>query len=145
MAMSDLLEYKDLLGIPFKYKGSTKEEGFDCWNLCREIYRRLGRELPEYHYFIEQINNDGKFQYENVDKMIKDGSKKWLIKIEKPESYCLVTFMIRPPFTSHIGIVLSDYYRFIHIMRKISVTVERLDSLEWKRRITGYWRYDGKA
>lgn len=138
-----MLNYLDLLGASFRYKGLSKEEGFDCWNLCREIYKRLGRELPEYHYFVEEINNDGKFQYASVEKMIKDGSKKWLTKIETAEPYCLVTFMIRPPFTSHIGVVLEDRYRFIHIMRKLSVAIERLDNLTWQRRITGFWRYNG--
>ncbi len=46
----------------------------------------------------------------------------------------------RPPFTTHIGVVLEDGYRFIHIMTKTEVTIERLDSLLWKRRITGFFK-----
>lgn len=48
--------------------------------------------------------------------------------------------MIRPPYTSHIGVVLENKYEFIHIMNRSRVTIERLDGLLWKRRVTGYYK-----
>lgn len=133
--------FNDLLGAKFCYGGTSVEQGFDCWQLCREIYRRLGRELPEFQYVVEDIAKDGKFSYENVNQKI-ESAKPMFEKLDKPEPYCLVSFFIRPRYTSHVGVVLEDCIHFIHIMEKSSVTIERLDAPEWERRITGFWRYN---
>lgn len=125
--MSDLLRYEDLLGISFKYSGRTKEEGYDCWGLCFEIYRRLGRVLPDF---------DSASEAEQINAMIQN-AKPLFEEIKNPIPYCLVTFTIRPPYVSHIGVVLKDCQTFIHIMQKTSVCVERLE--DWKKRIKGYY------
>lgn len=130
--------FNDLFGVKFKYGGKSIEEGFDCWNLCREVYRRIGKELPTFEYVVEEIH--GIEGAKNIDKKIAK-AKEMFKKLERPEPYCLVTFFIRPPYTSHIGVVLPDCLHFIHIMEKTSVTIERLDAPEWERRITGFWRY----
>lgn len=135
-----MFRYDDLLMAKFKYKGSSVEEGFDCWNLCREVYRRIGKELPSFEYLVEDIAKDG-FNYKNVNEIMMDKSKHFK-KIEHPEPFCLVSFWIRPPYTTHVGVVLDDCQRFIHILEKGNVMVERLDSLTWKHRITGFWKYD---
>jgi len=43
------MEYKDLVGIPFKYGGRDKS-GMDCWGLVVEIYRRMGIEIEDLDY-----------------------------------------------------------------------------------------------
>ena len=128
-----LFNYQKYLGIQFKYRGTAVDEGFDCYNLCHAIYRERGVELPEYAYsdnpedtVIHQLINEGRDLFQ---------------KIEKPEPYCLVLFSLKPPYATHLGVVLDDCQRFIHIMAKRSVTVERLDNIFWSRRIEGYYRY----
>jgi len=44
------MEYKDLIGIPFRLHGRSPEDGLDCYGLVMEIYRRMGIELPDYAY-----------------------------------------------------------------------------------------------
>lgn len=63
------------------------------------------------------------------------------VSLPKPEPWCVVTFAIHPRFVSHVGVVLDDCRRFIHIMEKTSVTAERLDALEWAPRIKGFYRW----
>ena len=41
------LKYEDLLGKKFKYNGRGPDE-YDCYGLVKEIYNRLGIELPEF-------------------------------------------------------------------------------------------------
>jgi len=46
------MEYKDLIGVPFKEGGRTTT-GMDCYGLVVEIYRRMGRLIDdpqEYRY-----------------------------------------------------------------------------------------------
>lgn len=125
------MEYTDLLGAPFVYGGRSVKEGFDCYGLAMEIYRRLGMRLPEYQ------STD---QFSLIHKMIHE-AKPLFVEVVKPEPYCLATFIIRPPYTTHIGVVLKDSRRFIHIMQRRLVAIEWLDHVGWVRRNTGYYRW----
>jgi hypothetical protein len=139
----DKLKYQDLLGAKFCHGGNFIEEGFDCWSLVREVYRRLGMDLLEYKHLCAEVMAEDKFQYDRVDALINE-HKALFVKIVKPEPYCIVTFILRPPYVTHIGVVLEDKRSFIHILKQSSVSVERLDSLLWVNKIDGYWRYDGR-
>lgn len=134
--MSSKLQYDDLLDAPFKYGGKSVEEGYDCWHLAMEVYRRLGIALPEFSYgsnpedtFLHSLINEERSYHEQIDR---------------PEPYCLVTFTIRGKYTSHIGVVMDDGYTFLHILNGSKVSRERLDSIIWKKRVTGYYRWRGK-
>jgi len=128
-----MVDYRKYLGVPFKYGGNSIEEGFDCYNLCRAIYKEIGIDLPAYTYpdnpeasLIHQLINEGKPLFK---------------QIEKPTPYCLVVFSLRPPYVTHIGVVLEDCIHFIHILEKRSVAKERLDNVFWSKRIRGFYEY----
>ena len=123
--------YSDLLGCEFKYGGRSKDEGFDCYGLAIEIYKRLGITLPDF---------GTAFQAHEQDKLVICGQKSF-VKLEKPEPYCIVCLVIRPPYVSHVGIVLPDLNKFLHTMHKIKVCVERLNSPQWNHRIRGFYKW----
>ncbi len=125
-----MLNLGDLIGKPFSYGGRGPGE-YDCYGLCMEVYRRLGRRLPEFGAAV---------QPHVIDAMIGEASQ-FFRKIDAPAPHCLVTFMVRPPYTSHIGVVLDDRIRFIHVSRTIRTCIERMDSPLWQRRVTGYYEW----
>ena len=100
-----------------------------------EVYKRLGMNFPDINRYLENVNPEDR---EQVDRAIH-GEQDLFEQIERPENFCIVTFSIRPPYTSHIGVVVENAY-FIHSLKKVGVVKERLDSLFWNKRITGYWR-----
>lgn len=120
----------DLLGRSFLY-GGRGPLAFDCYGLVMEIYKRRGIALPDFG-----SSPSTAWQH----RMILEG-RKLFTELSKPEPFCIVTFSIRPGFTTHVGVVLEDGVRFMHIMAKTEVTIERLDSLTWKRKITGYFKW----
>lgn len=122
--------YSDLIGKNFSYDGRGPDT-FDCYGLCIEMYKRLGKELVEY-----KASNDFK---ENADSF--NFGKKDFIKLEKPEPFCLVFIRVYKNYVSHVGVVLEDCKRFIHICDKRPVCIELLNSDRWKNRIDGYWKY----
>lgn len=122
---------KDLIGKDFEY-GASGPDKYDCYNLCREVYRRFGIELPNFEHPSEASL---------IHQVIEEG-KKLFEEIEKPEPLALVTFFIKPPFVSHIGVVLEPPY-FLHIMRKRKSVIERLDNPVWSNRIRGYFKWIG--
>ena len=124
------LKYEDLLGKNFKYNGRGPDE-YDCYGLVKELYRRLGINLPEY-----ASTEDRSL----IDLMINK-NQQLFDRIERPTPFCIATFIIRPPYTSHMGVVTENCRQFIHIYDKASVVVSNLDHPIWSRRISGFYCY----
>lgn len=121
--------FDDLIGVPFEYGGRDPLRSLDCYGLVMEVYRRRGIELPEY-----QSTSDRSL----IHRMIVEG-REMFIEIPRPAPFCVVTFFIRPPYTSHLGVVMEDGTRFLHAIQKACSCVERLDSPTWKDRLTGFY------
>ncbi len=111
--------------------GGRGPDTYDCYGLVCEIRRRAGKPVPE------DYTHSGDPQGCHVQ--IEHAAEHYLAELPGPEPFCLVTFKLIPPWTSHIGVVLPSRFQFIHIMRGCRVAIERLDSISWKHRITGYW------
>lgn len=122
--------YSDLLGKPFAW-GGRGPESYDCFGLCKEVFRRKGIELPDY-----QSNPE----FQIIDERLAEGRSKYLLEIDKAENGCIVLFKIKPPFVSHIGVMVNAT-QFIHITQKSSVSVERVDSLLWANKVHGFYRF----
>ena len=120
---------QDLIGIPYEKHGRTTK-GLDCYGLVHLVYGRLGKELPNFPEDYTELLN--------IHNAIEENKSKF-IELEKPEPYCIVTFSIYPPYVTHIGVVLDDCKRFIHIMEKRNVTIEQLD--KWNKRIRGFYKW----
>jgi len=120
--------WSDLLGKEYA-EGAVGPDRYDCYGLCREIARRVGRSLPDLPH-PSNLQETHELYLQAAESMRR---------LPAPAPFCAVAFMMRPPFVTHIGIVLEDCRRFIHILRKRSVAIERLDNPQWQRRIAGYY------
>jgi hypothetical protein len=98
-----------------------------------EVYKRLGIELPDHP------SSFGKYLEDDVTY---NKGKNDFIRLEKPEPFCLATFMIYKPYVSHIGVVLDVTSKFLNVSRLRTVSVESLESPRWSGRIEGFWRYE---
>jgi len=123
--------FNDLLGKTFKYGGRGEDE-YDCWGLCMEVMKRVGKQLPDYGFATDA---------RDIHTMIQKYSGNFE-EIQHPEPYCLVAFYIRYPYVSHIGVMLDPPY-FIHILEKSNVTIERIDTPLWVKRVAGFYRWKG--
>ena len=121
--------YLDLLGKKFEY-GATGPDAYDCKGLMIELFKRIGVQFPEYDSSDEPAVQSERFA---------EGLAKYAIPISNAETFALVMFQIKPPYVSHVGMMLNSV-QFIHITQGSSVTVERIDSLQWKRKIAGFYR-----
>lgn len=132
MSASDV--YADLIGKKFKWNACGPDE-YDCWTLCREIYRRLGKRMPEFSYFI-----DGEKKQEKSAEEF-ERHKGSFTRLDLPVPFCIVAFNLIPRYVSHVGIVLENNYEFIHVLKSTFVVKERLDSIIWERKIAGYYEW----
>jgi cell wall-associated NlpC family hydrolase len=125
----------EYIGIPFDTKGKTRQ-GCDCYRLICLVYKdRLGIELPDYP---DVEINETVESLLKITRLMKHNRDNWL-KVEKPEPFDVI--LIRTgSMLYHAGLVI-DKYRMLHIDRGINSTIERFDSLMWKDKVEGFYRY----
>jgi cell wall-associated NlpC family hydrolase len=126
------MNYIDLLGKTFKWGGRGPDH-FDCYGLCIELAKRNGQEIPDSAWSEEPAE---------IDALLEVGYKRGFQLVNKPETGDFVTFKIRPPFVSHVGIIVNTMpLEFVHITKGTRVSRERIDSLQWINKVAGYYRW----
>lgn len=126
-------DYYKYLGVPFKFNGNSIQEGYDCINLCCAIAKDRNISMKNINHSFTDIDTyHGLFSERD--------SSEWL-KVDKDFKDALVVFKINGK-VSHVGYMLDDY-SFVHIMENSRVTVEKLTSPQWERRVIGFYRYIG--
>ncbi len=127
--MGDYIKY---LRIPYQ-KNGRDYSGVDCYGLVMLVAKEQANiDLPD-------INNAPVEEY-LINDIVNDYKNKF-VKIDKPEPFCLVALSIVPPYTHHIGLVLEDCKRFIHIRESHTARIDSLDSKLWKPMIRGFYKY----
>lgn len=126
-----MFKYNDIIGIPFKDGGRSKQEGFDCWGLALELFRRQGIDLSDY-----KISSEATMAVS--DEMGRALPTKWK-KLTAPTEGCLVVIRMLPEgWANHCGIYIG-YGKFIHAYcDETGVVIDRLK--RWGPRVVGfYW------
>lgn len=65
------MKFDDLIGVPYKSHGRSKEEGFDCYGLVLECCRRAGTPLADIDYTVSSLPDKEAARYAeklNVEK-----------------------------------------------------------------------------
>jgi len=123
-----MADYCKYLGISFK-KGGRDTTGLDCYGLAIQVCKDFGIDLPDYDTPDEQ----------SLIYQLVNSEKELFEELDKPEAGCLVLFSLKP-FHFHIGVVV-DNNRFIHILEKRNVAIEKLDNWFWKNKIVGFYKW----
>ena len=120
------------VGIPFQYKGRTKE-GLDCWGLARLIYKN------EYDISLPSLSAEYEdSDIERISDLIAQYKEGWEA-VDSPSEGDIVLFRVMGAI-SHIGVAISST-QFIHAREGYDSAVESFDSSYWKKRIVGYFKY----
>lgn len=120
--------WHDLLGKRFEY-GGRGPDSFDCYGLAMELFRRMGKRLPEQY----ASSTDAAVNHGEIVTGVQA-----LRRLDGPAYGALVLFRVVPPYISHLGVML-DRWQFLHVMQKRAVTLERIDSLYWHDKVAGYY------
>lgn len=133
-----MIDYDDLIGIPFINGGRDRNKGFDCYGLVMEVYRRCGISLPEY-----TADWDDE---EKINSIVQReaGTTAWhRVKAPLPVPCLVALRMGTPPgIVNHTGVYIG-HGKFIHTRAKIGVCVSRIDSPAWRGVIEGFYEYVG--
>lgn len=133
-----MIDYDNLIGIPFINGGRDRNKGFDCYGLVMEVYRRCGIALPEY-----TADWDDE---EKINSIVQReaGTTAWhRVKAPLPVPCLVALRMGTPPgIVNHTGVYIG-HGKFIHTRAKIGVCVSRIDSPAWRGVIDGFYEYVG--
>lgn len=131
-----MFSYADLIGVPFVDGGRDAKIGLDCYGLVMEIYRRNGIILPE--YYAPALDSEA------VSRQIeaaKASSNVWRLSDDKP-FLSVMAIKFNCSLCNHTGVYLGGG-RFIHTRERIGVNIDSVDSPAWKRRIAGFYVFEG--
>ena len=135
-----MIQYRDLIGVPFKNRGRDMD-GFDCYGLVQEMYRRYDISIPDYTADFDDL--------EKVNELITSKTAivtNWrrIAPEEELPVPCLLAIRFGTPsgIVNHTGCYIGNG-RFIHIRANIGVCVDRIDSPAWRHVIEGFFEYVG--
>lgn len=129
--------WNDYVGLPYKSHGRDRQ-GLDCWGLVRLVHSEVfDTKLPS---FVDTYEDNR----ESIEESIAQRKEGWK-KVDVPQSGDVVLFRVMGHL-SHVGIVTQPGY-FLHVTEGKNATIERLDSVEWSKRVEGIYRYspDGSS
>ena len=133
-----MIDYDDLIGIPFVNGGRNRAIGFDGYYLVMEVYSRFGVRLPE---FTADWDDEEKI---NGIVQREAASSAWRRVAPPLPVPCLVALRMGTPpgIVNHTGVYIGNG-KFIHTRAKIGVCISRLDSPAWRGVIEGFYVYVG--
>ena len=102
-------DINSLIGIPY-VKGGRSLDGIDCWGLVMEVYRRMGRSVPDF---------DSSFMSRpDTIRRIRDGEALIANEIEEPEQWCIVSDSVK----GHVGLWLNG--SLLHAAERVGVVLQ---------------------
>jgi cell wall-associated NlpC family hydrolase len=129
--MRDFTRY---VGIPYKDKGTDPATGLDCWQLVRYFHKQeLGRELPDYLALY-----DSSLDPDSASGAFVRAIPDWRA-VDPPAFGDVLIFRIaRGPW--HCAVYLEEG-KMLHIDQGHNSVIESVDSLRWRNRIYGVYRW----
>jgi cell wall-associated NlpC family hydrolase len=135
-----MVEYSDLIGTPFANHGRSKEVGFDCYGVVKEVYKRAGIDLPEYDANWNDVDTI------NAYIQGEETSERWQeIPRNEIDKHipCVLAIRLGASVVNHTGVYIGNG-KFLHTRERAGgVCVDRVNSPAWKNIIEGFYVYKG--
>lgn len=129
--------WNQYIGRAFDEKGRGPD-AFDCWGLLKWTYahdhpRRIT--LPGYEELYESTNDR-----DTLGRVIFEERKARWCEVEKPVEWDAILLRMRG-VPMHVGIVTRPGY-MLHCAHGIGTVHEQYDSIRWRSKIMGFFRYE---
>ncbi len=120
--------------IDIKYRPNGREYPFfDCYGLVKYMYKKeQNKEIVDFDYKDPDDPRNEKYFIESMN------SSKW-VECE-PCKGATVALRVNG-HVSHCGYMINDK-EFMHIMNATGVVRAKVNSVKWKNRVVGFYRYD---
>lgn len=125
------------IGAGFQIKGRGPDV-FDCWGLLQWVYAHdhpARPALPGYEEFYEDTNDR-----DTLSQVIFEQRQARWREVTAPQEFDAVLLRMRG-VPMHVGVVTKPGH-MIHCAHGIGTTHERFDSLRWRDKVLGFFRYE---
>lgn len=124
---------RDLIGVPYKVHGRSKEEGFDCYGLIIEVFARAGIKIPDAFYAVTTTEENAK-NYHVLKKLVEEGLR--LVPVDYPQEMSIVCIAMSSKGVSHVGVYIGEGM-ILHSIQGFGVCAEPL--LKYQHLVKGYY------
>lgn len=147
-----MVTYTDLLTAHFEYNGRGENGAYDCYGLCMEVGRRMGKELPEIltprgfmnmqDLLVDETENGVRWRPVPASEGTW-GTIEGTPRVGPPVTYGIkegaIAYFRVKGLLAHVGIIIGPD-KFIHAWERAGgVAVERLSM--WKTRLVGIYEH----
>jgi hypothetical protein len=123
------MEVASYIGLPF--------EKFNCAALVVKVSRELlGKEIP-----LHVSDCPDPMDAIEVGALMAGQIIKQWTKVDEGVDGDVVLFRMQG-FPSHVGLVIGGG-KFLHVLPGREACIEKLDSVHWRSRVVGFYRFDG--
>jgi cell wall-associated NlpC family hydrolase len=125
-----LIDVVDLISdnVKFANGGRCKKDGFDCWGLAIEVFKRAGIILPDYKIDCRDASR--------INAEVDNQKCRWE-RVSYPFPVpSLIVMKLGSIYFNHTGVYIGDG-KFIHIMEKAGVNISEVS--RWKQSIDGFY------
>lgn len=139
-----LTQQQKYMRIPFKEHGRDFD-GCDCGGLVWLVYKQeLGIELPDWRRYYQNTHIESFTDLSATIGTMLGNICYEIGRNTRPQPFDVISLTIAG-HPIHVGIMINENY-FMHIMEGYSnVRQERLNSINWSKRIEGIYRHSGLA
>ncbi len=122
-----------MMNIKYRPNGRDVKTGLDCYGLVSYMYKKdFDKTIVDFDYKDPDDPKNEKYFIESMN------DPKW-IKC-KPQKGAVVGLRVNGHI-SHCGYMINDK-EFIHIMNTTGVVRAKINSVKWKNRVVGVYKYD---
>ena len=135
-----MVNYSDLIGVPFVSHGRNAKTGLDCYGVVKEVYKREGIDLPEYDAEWNDTEKINSYINENTSSDMWEEIPRNEIDKNVP---CVLAIRLGTGVVNHTGVYIGNG-KFIHTREHAGgVCVDRINSPAWKNVIEGFYKFRG--
>lgn len=129
--------WNNYVGAEFDEKGRGPEV-FDCWGLLQFVYANDHPKkhiLPSYIECYESTNDRAA-----LAKVIEGEKQNRWREVDVPQEFDAILLRMRG-VPMHVGLVTKKGH-MLHCAQGIGTVHERFDSIRWRDKILGFYRYE---
>ena len=104
----------DLIGAPYELGGRDAATGIDCWGVVMYVYKKLGREIPD--YWSKTLSR------QQIISLIRQDQAAVANEVDTPKQYDLVVDIKK----GHIGVWVNG--KVLHASKEFGVKLETIDN-----------------